>query len=386
MATKKVIGGFLLHYFYAACMIRKSFIKRNHYYLEEIMKKYALPLFAASALTLAACSSETQPAESAEQVDTLSIYTTVYPLEYFSERIGGEFVTVESVYPPGADEHTFEPSQQDMIKFADADRLFAIGLGLEGFISSAKDTLANQQVEIVELADSISDDMLLESSEDDGHNHSEEAGHEDEHAHEEEEHGHDHSEDEEHDHSESADSHEGHDHGPLDPHVWISPTLSIELAKTVRDELIEASPENEEFFNENFAALEEELIALDASFEEMVSEATSDTFFVSHAAFGYWVKDYGLNQIAVAGISTQDEPSQKELASLVDQAREQEIEYILTEQNVSSKLTEIIRNEIGAETLSLHNLGVLTQEDIDNGEDYISLMERNIETLRTALQ
>lgn len=350
------------------------------------MKKYVLPLFAASALTLAACSSETQPetetqpAESAEQLDTLSIYTTVYPLEYFSERIGGEFVTVESVYPPGADEHTFEPSQQDMIKYADADRLFAIGLGLEGFISSAKDTLANQQVEIVELADSISDDMLLDAT-DDGHDHSEEEkhGHDEEHGHD------DHSEDE-HGHNESADSHEGHDHGPLDPHVWISPTLSIELAKTVRDELIEASPENEEFFNENFAALEKELIALDASFEEMVSEATRDTFFVSHAAFGYWVKDYGLNQIAVAGISTQDEPSQKELASLVDQASEQEIEYILTEQNVSSKLTEIIRNEVGAETLSLHNLGVLTQEDIDNGEDYISLMERNIETLRTALQ
>ncbi len=330
------------------------------------MKKILFPLALVSALTLPACSSEegtsnesqSQNASSGEQ---LSIYTTVYPLEYFTERIGGDLVTVQSVYPPGADEHTFEPSQQDMIKFAEADKLFAIGLGLESFIPSAKETLANQNVEIVELADFISDDSLLE-----GEEHTEEGHSEEEHA-------------------EEADSHASHDHGTLDPHLWISPTLSAELSKSILNELIEVSPENEEEFTANFEALEADLVDLDESFKIMVSEADRDTFFVSHAAFGYWVKDYGLQQIAVAGLSTQDEPSQKELAAIVDQAKEQNISYILTEQNVSSKLTDIIRTEVGAETLPLHNLGVLTDEDIDNGEDYLTLMERNIETLKTAL-
>lgn len=330
------------------------------------MKKILFPLALVSALTLAACSSEegtsnesqSQNASSGEQ---LSIYTTVYPLEYFTERIGGDLVTVQSVYPPGADEHTFEPSQQDMIKFAEADKLFAIGLGLESFIPSAKETLANQNVEIVELADFISDDSLLE-----GEEHTEEGHSEEEHA-------------------EEADSHASHDQGALDPHLWISPTLSAELSKSILNELIEVSPENEEEFTANFEALEADLADLDESFKTMVSEADRDTFFVSHAAFGYWVKDYGLQQIAVAGLSTQDEPSQKELAAIVDQAKEQNISYILTEQNVSSKLTDIIRTEVGAETLPLHNLGVLTDEDIDNGDDYLTLMERNIETLKTAL-
>lgn len=330
------------------------------------MKKILFPLALVSALILAACSSEegtsnesqSQNASSGEQ---LSIYTTVYPLEYFTERIGGDLVTVQSVYPPGADEHTFEPSQQDMIKFAEADKLFAIGLGLESFIPSAKETLANQNVEIVELADFISDDSLLE-----GEQHTEEGHSEEEHA-------------------EEADSHASHDHGALDPHLWISPTLSAELSKSILNELIEVSPENEEEFTANFEALEADLADLDESFKIMVSEADRDTFFVSHAAFGYWVKDYGLQQIAVAGLSTQDEPSQKELAAIVDQAKEQNISYILTEQNVSSKLTDIIRTEVGAETLPLHNIGVLTDEDIDNGDDYLSLMERNIETLKTVL-
>ncbi len=329
------------------------------------MKKILFPLALVSALTLAACSSEegtsnesqSQNATSGEQ---LSIYTTVYPLEYFTKRIGGDLVTVQSVYPPGADEHTFEPSQQDMIKFAEADKLFSIGLGLDSFIPSAKETLANQNVEIVELADFISDDSLLEEE------HAEEGHSEEEHA-------------------EEADSHAGHDHGALDPHLWISPTLSAELSKSILNELIEASPENEEEFTANFEALEADLADLDESFKTMVSEADRDTFFVSHAAFGYWVKDYELQQIAVAGLSTQDEPSQKELAAIVDQAKEQNISYILTEQNVSSKLTDIIRTEVGAETLPLHNLGVLTDEDIDNGDDYLTLMERNIETLKTAL-
>ncbi|OZS77154.1 adhesin [Tetzosporium hominis] len=329
------------------------------------MKKILFPLALVSALTLAACSSEEgtsneSQSQNASSGEPLSIYTTVYPLEYFTERIGGDLVTVQSVYPPGADEHTFEPSQQDMIKFAEADKLFAIGLGLESFIPSAKETLANQNVEIVELADFISDDSLLEEE------HAEEGHSEEEHA-------------------EETDSHAGHDHGALDPHLWISPTLSAELSKSILNELIEASPENEEEFTANFEALEADLADLDESFKTMVSEADRDTFFVSHAAFGYWVKDYGLQQIAVAGLSTQDEPSQKELAAIVDQAKEQNISYILTEQNVSSKLTDIIRTEVGAETLPLHNLGVLTDEDIDNGDDYLTLMERNIETLKTAL-
>lgn len=329
------------------------------------MKKILFPLALVSALTLAACSSEEgtsneSQSQNASSGEPLSIYTTVYPLEYFTERIGGDLVTVQSVYPPGADEHTFEPSQQDMIKFAEADKLFAIGLGLESFIPSAKETLANQNVEIVELADFISDDSLLVEE------HAEEGHSEEEHA-------------------EETDSHAGHDHGALDPHLWISPTLSAELSKSILNELIEASPENKEEFTANFEALEADLADLDESFKTMVSEADRDTFFVSHAAFGYWVKDYGLQQIAVAGLSTQDEPSQKELAAIVDQAKEQNISYILTEQNVSSKLTDIIRTEVGAETLPLHNLGVLTDEDIDNGDDYLTLMERNIETLKTAL-
>lgn len=333
------------------------------------MKTKLFTLVATGTLFLAACSPQTElPANTAgeESTSEVTVFTTLYPLQYFTEQIGGDLVNVQSIYPPGSDEHTFEPTQQDMIKLADADYLFSIGLGLEGFIESAEKTLANQQVEIVHLADSISDETL------EGLTEKAESLSEEEHSEEE--------------HAEEAESHDGHAHGDLDPHVWISPTLSIELAKSIRDHLIEVSPEHQQEFEASYEELEQELLALDQSFKDMVAESNRDTFFVSHAAFGYWANEYGLEQVAVAGLSSQDEPSQKELANLVDQAREQDIQYILTEQNVSSKLTDIIRAEVGAETLPLHNLGVLTQEDVDAGETYFTLMEKNIETLKTALQ
>ena len=128
-----------------------------------------------------------------------------------------------------------------------------------------------------------------------------------------------------------------------------------------------------------------DLVELDNKFKEMASDAPSKTFFVSHAAFGYIADTYGLEQIAIAGLNSQSEPSQKQLASIVAQAKELDVKYVLFEQNVSSQLTNVVRNEIGAESLMLHNLGVLTTDDVKNKEDYISLMEHNIETLKIAL-
>ena len=117
----------------------------------------------------------------------------------------------------------------------------------------------------------------------------------------------------------------------------------------------------------------------------MASNAPSKTFFVSHASFGYIADTYGLEQVAIAGLNSQSEPSQKQLATIVEQAKEQDVHYVLFEQNVSSKLTDVVRKEIGAESLMLHNLGVLTDDDVKNNEDYFTLMEHNIETLEKAL-
>ena len=334
------------------------------------MKKLSfLLLSAALFLGLTACNSTTTDNNATKiekDSNKIDVYTTVYPLSYFAERIGGDSVNVSSIYPPGTNEHTFEPTQSDMMSLADADLFFYIGLGLEGFVENAKNTLKNENVKMVATSDAISDDKLHASEEED-HDHEEE-GH-DEHegeAHEEE-------------------GHEGHNHGDIDPHVWLSPILAQDLALAVKDELVAALPEQEEVFNENYDQLISELQSLDQDFEQMASAAKTKTFFVSHASFGYIAEQYGLEQIAIAGINSQSEPSQKELTEIVDQAEMLQVSYILFEQNVSSKLSTVIQNEVGADSLQLNNLSVLTEEDINNGETYFTLMEKNIETLKQAL-
>ena len=349
------------------------------------MKKLLLPILLLL-LFLSACGSTNEASETpvdssngndSGETEKLTIFTTVYPLTYFTERIGGDLVEIESIYPAGSNEHTYEPTQQDMIALAEADAMFYIGMGLEGFIDSAQKTLENEKVKFVATADAIPEDALGE-----GHSH--------DHEHEAtEEHSHDHGDEaaEEHSHDHEHEAAEGHDHshGSLDPHVWISPVLSQQLAESIKNELIEQDSENAEVYEANYAALVEELQALDESFQETADAAANGTFFVSHAAFGYIADTYGLEQVAVAGLNSQDEPSQKELTAIVDQAKELGIEYVAFEQNVSSKLTEVIQKEIGAEAVQLHNLGVLTDEDIDNGETYFTLMEENRKTLEKIL-
>jgi len=338
-------------------------------------KAFLLFLVTVLALFTAACgdkSSTTSPKQS-EGKEKMTIYTTVYPLSYFAEQIGGDFVEVSSIYPAGANEHTFEPTQKDMMKLADADIFFYIGLGLEGFVENAKKTLAKEDVAMIATADHVSDEKLASST---GHTHADE----------EDEHDHDHAAtEEEHSHSEDEHGHEDHDHGNIDPHVWLSPIISQDLALSIKDTLIEKMPEQEAAFTANYEALVKELQELDQSFKAMADKAPEKTFFVSHAAFGYIAGQYGLTQMPIAGLNSQNEPSQKELTAIVDKANDLHIHYILFEQNVSSKLAEVIQKEVGAESLVLHNLSVLTADDVKNKETYFTLMNKNIQTLETAL-
>lgn len=303
----------------------------------------------AMTLLLTACTNNESNQEKSNEID---IYTTVYPLQYFAKQIGGDYVNVSSIYPPGANEHTFEPTQKDMIALADADVFFYIGLGLESFVENAKKSLANERVIFVPVAEKI-DEQKLQTS----------VGH----SHEEHEHEHD------------------HHHGEVDPHVWLSPTISKDIALTIKNELVNLLPEQENTFNTNYEQLVKRLDELDQQYKDLASHASSKTFFVSHAAFGYIAGNYGLTQIPVAGLNSQSEPSQKELAEIVALAKKHQIKYILFEQNVSSKLASVIQQEIGAESLILHNLSVLTEEDIQNNEDYFTLMKKNLKTLEKAL-
>lgn len=294
--------------------------------------------------------------------EKLEVYTTVYPLQYFAEQIGGDYVNVNTIYPTGADEHTFEPTQKDMIKLADADMFIYIGLGLEGFVEKAKTTLKNENVKMVGAGENIH----IEATE-----HEEEDGEHDEHG----------------DHDEQGDHEDDghHHHGDIDPHVWIDPIYAKDLAQAITAAFAEKMPEHKEQFEENYTTLSKELDQLNSDFEKVIAESKHKEIIVSHAAFGYWEKRYGLKQISVAGLNTSNEPTQKQLEKIITTAKQYDLKYVFFEQNVNSKLTEIIQKEIGAKPLVLHNLSVLTDDDLKHEPSYFSLMEMNLKALEKAL-
>ncbi|WP_044747098.1 metal ABC transporter substrate-binding protein [Bacillus alveayuensis] len=308
-------------------------------------------------MSIVGCSSNTasngEKAENSKE-DQLIIYTTIFPLQYFTKKIGGDHVLVESVFPPNADAHTYEPTTKQMVKMAEADLFIYTGIGLEGFAEKAHETLETENVKVIKSGDGIE---LIKSKDEDEHADKHEDEHTDEHTH----------------------------HDDLDPHVWLDPVLAVQLAENIKNALVELKPEAKKDFEENFEQLKEQLNDLDQQFKDVVQNAERSEIVVSHAAYGYWENRYGIQQIYISGLSPTSEPSQKELAEIIEFAKKHNIKYVIFEQNVSNNIANIVQSELGAEALTLHNLESITEEEMKNGEDYFSLMKQNLETLKKAL-
>lgn len=357
--------------------------------MKSILK---LAIFIGFITILAACSSQTSSEDpegseqksSSEEDSELKIFTTVYPLQYFAEQIAGEEATVESILPPGSDPHTYEPTTKEMIAIAEADLFVYNGAGLEAYAQKIADSVESENVRILEASEGIDLREHVHAGEEEDHADEENQAHEEGHAHEED-HAHEGEQADEGDHDEQESGHEGHHHGDQDPHVWLDPTLAAQLAENIKDQLVEINPNKEEIYQKNFEDLQTRLQGLDQQFHDEVENLSKNEIIVSHAAYGYWEQAYGIEQIAVSGLSPTSEPSQKELENIIEVANEHELNHVLFEQNVTPKIAEVVRKEMNAESLRIHNLSVLTQEDVQNEEDYFSLMERNIEVLKTAL-
>ncbi len=328
--------------------------------------------------------------------DTIKIYTTIFPIEDFTKKIGGKYVDVKSIYPAGADAHTFEPTLKMMMNMADADLFIYNGAGFETFIEKAEKTLANEKVKMVEASNGIE---LLS-----GHDHDHEEHGEDEHgnhdhdAHEEEEHGDDdhgdHEEEEhgdddhgDHEENEHADGDHDHDHHhDQDPHVWMDPIHAIKMAENIKVALSEAMPSAKDEFEQNFQDLKQKLEQLDVDLSEVIQAAEHKDLLVSHASYGYWEHRYGIHQISITGLSPENEPSQKHLQTIIETAKEHHLHYIIYDQVPSAKVVDTVQKETGTKPITLHNLEYITEDDKSKKEDYFSLMNKNIDTLKIVLE
>lgn len=286
--------------------------------------------------------------------DRLNVVTSFYPLQFFSNMIGGEHVHVIQLVPSGVDPHDWTPKLRDMANTTKADVFVYNGAGFEVWIDSFLDSVETDAL-IVEASRGI---QLIEA-------------------------GSKHEEDRDHHHDHDVDDHR---HGAYDPHVWTSPKQAMVMAKNILDAFISADPDNKAIYEANYADLIVQLEKLDELLHETVETSKLSEIVVTHQSFAYMARDYGFRQVAVMGLSPQAEPTVRDLQRISSFIKEHSIQYILFEELVSPKLAETLAADLGIETLVLNPLEGLTEEQLAAGEDYVSIMHSNIETLQKALQ
>lgn len=302
--------------------------------------------------------------------DKITIYTTLFVLTDFSQRIGGEYVEVVNLISPGTSSHDYEPTAKEMAALTESDMFIYNGIGIESWLEKIVTNLEDENVKLIDASKGIT--AMAGEAHDHGENDGS-ANHEQEETANNED--------------EEDTDHEGlmEDEHNVDSHVWLNPLNALKQAENIKDALIELDSANAAYYEANFEELKKDLIALDEKYRVELENTTRKDFFVSHAAFGYLAEQYGLNQHSISGIIPTYEPSPAELAEMVTKAKELDIKYVLVDPMDVTKISDVLASEIGAETLSIYTMGSLTKEQADKGMDYFSLMEENLLLFKKAL-
>ncbi|WP_159794749.1 metal ABC transporter substrate-binding protein [Puerhibacterium puerhi] len=301
-------------------------------------------------LALAACSSGSGGSDDG----TVRVLASFYPLQYVAQQVGGAHVQVDNLTPPAAEPHDLELSPAQVREIGTAD----VVLYLSGFQSAVDEGVeARQPQHVVDAADVVT----LEA-----HASSEEAS----------------PEDAEH---ESGD---GHDHealGDLDPHFWTDPTLLAQLAAPVAEQLAAADPDHAADYEAGATALQEKLAELDAEYAEGLAACSGATLVTSHTAFGYLAERYGLEQVGISALDPEAEPSPARLREIGAVVAERGVSTLFSETLVGPKVTETLAADLGVDTAVLDPLEGLSQDALASGEDYVSVMQSNLEALEQGL-
>mgnify|MGYP000082520934 CR=1 FL=1 len=241
------------------------------------------------------------------------VLVSILPQQEFVERIAKDKVIIKTIVGKGASPHNYEPTPKQLLYISKAKIWLAIGIDFEkALIPKVKSLYPN--VRIVEITNGVKYRTL------------------EEHHHEDEK----------------------EEHSTLDPHIW----LGYEQVKTILSNTLinlkQISPENGEFFEKNY---KEYLKEIDKTFTEMkqkMKPLEGKTIFVYHPAFGYFFDNFGIIQKAfeVRG----KEPTQKEILSLIKEAKKENAKVIFVQKQFSKNAAKIIAREIGVKIIEIDHL------------------------------
>ena len=273
----------------------------------------------------------------------LDVVTAFYPLQFLTERIGGDTVSVTNVTKPGAEPHDVELNPRQVGEISDAGLVVYIS----GFQPAMDEAVAQQASG--KAFDAASAVPLLSLT---GDAAEDEPGHED---------------------TEST-------HGK-DPHFWLDPVRFAAVADRLAARMGQADPGHAAAYASRARTVHAELDTLNTQYAQRLHSCARRELVTSHTAFAYLAQRYKLTQIGIAGIDPENEPSPRRLAEVAAEAKATGTTTIFFETLVSPKVAETIAREVGARTAVLDPLEGLTKP----GSDYFSVMRDNLAALTEAL-
>lgn len=308
--------------------------------------------FALTMTLLVSCSSKETVVKDDDKLDVYASFGTMY---MFVDYIAEDKINLTNLVPSGASSHDFEITPSDMVNLENADMLVYNGAGFENWVENVQDSLENKDITYVEASNGFA---LIENE---NHEEEHEENHEEEHEEEE------------------------HEHGIYNPHVW----LDVEGAKYELNQiavaLADKDPKNSEFYMNNYNELAVKLDELDDEFRTTIDTLDNKDIVVSHDAYGYMCQAYGLNEISVEGASYAEGASLMQMANITDYINDNNVKAIYYDGLVMTKSIQSLSNETGAEILPLYTLESFTTEQINNNDDYFSIMRSNLEMLKKGL-
>ncbi|MEW6378340.1 MAG: metal ABC transporter substrate-binding protein [bacterium] len=281
----------------------------------------------------------------------LRVVTSLFPLQEMARAVGGDRASVDLLLPPGAEPHAWEPKPGDIATLTRADIFIYLGAGMEPWVHDLLKGINRPSLKVIEASHGLS---VIDSD------------------HEEE--------------TEAGEGKKDHHHGPMDPHLWLDFSYDQIMVSQIARAFSEHDPAGAAVYSQNAAQYQKKLAELDRKYQKGLHNCSSRKIIIGgHSAFAYLAKRYHLEQITLYGISPDAEPSPKKLAETVDLARKLHIKTIFFEELISDRMARVLAQEVGAATLTLNPGANLTGEQVKAGVSFLSLMEKNLETLRKGL-
>jgi zinc transport system substrate-binding protein len=290
----------------------------------------------ASALTGCSAGAGTGTPSSPGQI---SVTVAAYPLQFLAERIVGDAGVVTNLTAPGTEPHDLELTARQIAAMAATDAVVYI----PGFQAAVDQAIASTPPK---LAIDVTAGLSLLKASDDG-----------------------------------AEEGAG-DHNTYDPHIWLSPANMVTMAHTISTALSTAEPQLATALAANTAALVTDLTTLGDSYRTGLATCQRTQFITSHAAFGYLARDYGLQQIPIAGLDPTQEPTAARIAAVHQLARQYGVTTIFFETLVSDTVAKSIAGDLGLKTAVLDPIEGITASSA--GTNYVEVMRSNLTALEEA--